>query len=269
MPLAQFAPLAQVPGVTLVSLQKGPGTEQLRQADERLPVTELGSHLDEEAGPFMDTAAVMGNLDLVITTDTAAAHLAGSLGVPVWVALPFAPDWRWLADRADSPWYPTMRLFRQERPGDWAGVFARIAQALRERLAEAPRAGTITVEIAPGELIDKITILEIKQARLTDTDKVANVRRELAALVAARDRSIPRSEELARLTAELKAANEALWDVEDEVRRCERAQDFGPRFIELARSVYRTNDRRAVIKRRINELLGAAFLEEKSYEKYE
>jgi tetratricopeptide (TPR) repeat protein len=269
LPLDQFAPLARVPGVTLVSLQKGPGTEQFREAADRLAVTDLGNRLDEAAGPFMDTAAAMRNLDLVITSDTAVAHLAGALGVPVWVALPFAPDWRWLADRADSPWYPTMRLFRQERPGDWQGVFARLAEALRERVAQVPRARPVTVEIAPGELIDKVTILEIKSARLTDADKLANVRRELAALVAARERAVPPSADLARLTAELKAANEALWEIEDGIRRCEHGQDFGPRFIELARSVYRTNDRRAALKRRINELLGARFLEEKSYAKYE
>src|SRR5205085_11428292 len=96
--------------------QRGPGTEQLQSKDVPA-VTTLGGRLDEAAGPFMDTAAVMKSLDLVITSDTATAHLAGALGVPVWVALPFAPDWRWLEDRADSPWYPTMRLFRQPRPG--------------------------------------------------------------------------------------------------------------------------------------------------------
>ena len=74
----------------------------------------------------------MKNLDLVITSDTAIAHLAGALGVPVWLALPFVPDWRWLLDRSDSPWYPTMRLFRQRSPGDWSGVFDEIKSALRE-----------------------------------------------------------------------------------------------------------------------------------------
>ena len=112
-PLAYFAALAQ-PGVCLVSLQKGPGTEQLKEAAESLPIVDLGSSLDESAGPFMDTAAIMMNLDLVITSDTAIVHLAGALGVAVWVALPFAPDWRWLLDREDSPWYPTVRLFRQK-----------------------------------------------------------------------------------------------------------------------------------------------------------
>src|SRR5205823_2937597 len=94
-----------------------------------------GSFVDEVHGPFMDTAAMMMNLDLVITSDTAVAHLAGALGMPVWVALPFVPDWRWLLDRADSPWYPTMRLFRQKRAGDWAEVFAEIESALKSVVA--------------------------------------------------------------------------------------------------------------------------------------
>ena len=81
----------------------------------------------------MDTAAIMRNLDLVITSDTAVAHLAGALGVPEWVALPFVPDWRWLLDRRDSPWYPTMRLFRQRRAGDWVGVFEEMREALVEK----------------------------------------------------------------------------------------------------------------------------------------
>jgi ADP-heptose:LPS heptosyltransferase len=83
----------------------------------------------------MDTAAAISGLDLVITCDTAVAHLAGALGVPVWVALPLAPDWRWLLERSDSPWYPTMRLFRQQRPGDWQGVFRAIQAAIGEAMA--------------------------------------------------------------------------------------------------------------------------------------
>ena len=100
------------------------------------PVVDLADELDGEAGPFMDTAAVMKNLDLVITSDTAIAHLAGAMGVPVWVALPPAPDWRWLLERSDSPWYPTMRLFRQRRLGDWRSVFEEMETALREQLQQ-------------------------------------------------------------------------------------------------------------------------------------
>jgi hypothetical protein len=122
----------------------------------------------------------------------------------------------------------------------------------------------VTVEVSPGELLDKITILEIKARRMTDPAKLRNVAAELGGLAAAR-RVLPRSPALAELTAELRAVNETLWEVEDDIRRCEQAGDFGPRFVDLARSVYHTNDRRAALKRRINDLLGARLVEEKSY----
>jgi len=127
IPLAHFAPLASIDGVRLVSLQKGFGTEQIAAAG--FPVIDV-SGLDE-AGAFLDTAAMIRNLDLVITSDSAIAHLAGALGAPVWVALGFSPDWRWLREREDSPWYPTLRLFRQTTLGDWPDVFRRMAAALQ------------------------------------------------------------------------------------------------------------------------------------------
>jgi hypothetical protein len=130
IPLRCFAPLAQVPAVRLISLQKGPGAEQLAEVRNLFPIADLAGELDQQSGPFVDTAAVMKNLDLVITSDTAAAHLAGALGAAVWVALPSAPDWRWSLDRCDSPWYPTMRLFRQRDWGNWQDVFEEIEQAL-------------------------------------------------------------------------------------------------------------------------------------------
>lgn len=130
------------------------------------------------------------------------------------------------------------------------------------------QARTILVEIAPGELFDKITILEIKSERMSDADKLRNVRAELATLVTARDQAVPPSAELAGLTADLKRLNAALWDIEDQIRDCERAQDFGPQFVSLARAVYHSNDQRAAVKRQINELLGSRLVEEKSYAKY-
>ena len=130
-------------------------------------------------------------------------------------------------------------------------------------------AQAVPVHIAPGELIDKITILEIKAERIGDAIKLRNVRAELEVLTQARRRWLQPSPELDALTVDLKAVNAALWDIEDEIRLCERAQDFGPRFIELARSVYKQNDRRAALKRRINELLGSDLVEEKAYTPYE
>jgi len=90
-----------------------------------------GSDWDTVEGPLADTAAIMMNVDLVITSDTSIPHLACALGVPVWLALPYAADWRWLVDRVDSPWYPTMKIFRQRRPGDWSEVFERITTELK------------------------------------------------------------------------------------------------------------------------------------------
>jgi hypothetical protein len=137
IPLGYFEPLAGVEGVRLFSLQKGPAAEEGAALMAGWNVVEFGDELDAEGGAFLDTAAIMKNLDLVITSDTAAAHLAGGLGVPVWVALQFVPDWRWLLAREDSPWYPTMRLFRQQTLGDWPGVFARMADVLRLHSAGA------------------------------------------------------------------------------------------------------------------------------------
>jgi tetratricopeptide (TPR) repeat protein len=271
IPLERFEPLARLDGVRLISLQKGPGTEQIAAAVAAgWRLTDLGGagRLDESSGAFMDTAAVMTTLDLVITPDMALAHLAGALGVPVWVALSFAHDWRWMLGRDDSPWYPSARLFRQDRRGDWEGVFEQIAEAVAQQVARPAAATSIPVEIAPGELLDKLTILEIKAARLTDPAQLRNVQVELTSLAEARDRalgSVQASEPIRALTAELKAVNAALWDIEDEIRLCERRGDFGPRFITLARSVYRQNDHRALLKRRINERLGSRLVEEKGY----
>jgi tetratricopeptide (TPR) repeat protein len=140
--LSQFAPLAQVPGVQLFSLQKGAGTEQL--AGCPFAVTDLGRWLDNAGGAFLDTAAKMSNLDLVICVDTALGHLAGGLGMPVWLAIPFAPDWRWMCERTDTPWYPTMRLFRQPRNGDWDSVFAQMATELHRQVGMASAANRKT-----------------------------------------------------------------------------------------------------------------------------
>jgi len=123
----------------------------------------------------------------------------------------------------------------------------------------------IYIEAGSGELIDKITILEIKSARIEDRQKLANIRYELDTLANTRDRALPASDKLTRLTQQLKTVNETLWDIEDDIRRCEAQKDFGPRFIKLARAVYRTNDRRAELKKQINLLTGASIIEEKSY----
>jgi tetratricopeptide (TPR) repeat protein len=131
-PLRHFERLSKLPHVRLISLQKGAGVEQLLDLPAGMTVETLGADFDDGPDGFLVTAAVMENLDLIITSDTAVAHLAGALGRPTWVALQCTPDWRWLLDRSDSPWYPTMRLFRQPSQGDWPGVFAQIQTQLAE-----------------------------------------------------------------------------------------------------------------------------------------
>ena len=128
--------------------------------------------------------------------------------------------------------------------------------------------GIITAEISPGELIDKITILEIKMDRITDEKKLKNIKTEWDALNQSRANKILISAKLDELTAELKTINETLWVIEDDIRECEHRKEFGEAFITLARSVYLNNDHRARVKRKINELLGSRLIEEKSYSNY-
>jgi len=127
-PLASLARLFALPGNQFFSLQVGPRAVDLSQLAGGALMTDWAPYLRD----FSDTAAALAALDLLITVDTSVAHLAGALGRPVWVLVPFAPDWRWLLARPDTPWYPTMRLFRQPAPGDWASAIAELAKALQE-----------------------------------------------------------------------------------------------------------------------------------------
>jgi tetratricopeptide (TPR) repeat protein len=147
MPLAAFAPLAAIPRVRLISLQRGFGVEQLEALPPPMRVETLGEDFDAGPDAFVDAAAAMAGLDLVVTCDTSIAHLAGALGRPVWVALKKDAEWRWLRNRDDSPWYPSMRLFRQPAAGDWSTVFAGIAAAL----APLARRGRAPGAAAPPE----------------------------------------------------------------------------------------------------------------------
>jgi tetratricopeptide (TPR) repeat protein len=261
-PLAAFAAVARLPGVRLVSLQKGAGTEQLKTVS--FEVIDFSQELDTTSGAFMDSAAIIKNLDLVITVDSAIAHLAGALGAPVWLALAAIVDWRWMFRREDSPWYPAMRLFRQPKLGDWASVFERITAEVSKRL-HGGRAGAVVVPVSPGELIDKLTILEIKSERMTDPAKLAYVRPELAVLEKSFAESVTLVPGILPLRAELKAVNEKLWEVEDKIRRYEGSGDFEEQFVQLARSVYRHNDARAELKAKINQLLNSPIAEQKEY----
>ena len=133
IPLREFVALAGLPDVQLLSLQRGEGLEQLHALAGEMSIVDPGPLFDTGEDAFLDTAALVQELDLVVCSDSAIAHLAGALGRPAWIALKHVPEWRWLLDRGDSPWYPGARLFRQQRRGDWAGVFAQMREALAAR----------------------------------------------------------------------------------------------------------------------------------------
>ena len=264
-PLAAFAPLAAI-ARRAAHLPAG----RLRRRAARKPARrhagrDLGPDFDAGPDSFLDTAAAMSQLDLIVTCDTSIAHLAGALARPTWVALKKDAEWRWLRDRDDLPWYPSLRLFRQRQRGEWSDVFAAMAGELARVAPAVAESRTIAIPGAIGELIDKITILEIKARKIEDGEKARNVRRELALLQANQRETGLDEARLAPLKAELVIVNQKLWDVEDDIRLCERAGDFGQHFVALARAVYVTNDRRAAIKREINRLFNSAIVEEKHY----
>jgi tetratricopeptide (TPR) repeat protein len=193
VPLSRFRGLAAVPGVHLFSLQKGKGSEQLPELAQELDITDLGSQI---SGDFCDTAAAMASLDLVLGVDTAVVHLAGALGVPVWVLLPFNPDWRWLLGRTDSVWYPSARLFRQARWGDWDDVFAPVADALHQQ-ARRPLLRCIAVPLDLAELVESSVREELHTGR-----------RGVCAR-ALQEACVLDTPEVAALAARLKGAHEA------------------------------------------------------------
>ena len=138
MHLNSLSVLASIKGVSFYSLQKGDkAVKQLSELSSQFKVIDFGENFDAEHGAFMDTAALMQNLDLVITIDTSVAHLAGALGVSTWILLPFNPDSRWMLDRSDTPWYPSATLFRQPKPGDWQTVIQQIYDALKIKVEVA------------------------------------------------------------------------------------------------------------------------------------
>jgi tetratricopeptide (TPR) repeat protein len=276
-PLAALRPLAALSGVRLISLQINSGSEQLETLPPDMSVERLGPDFDAGDDGFIDAAAVIEVVDLIIGCDTSIVHLAGALGRPVWIALTERPEWRWQLERSDSVWYPSATLFRQERRGDWEGVLSRMAEALTKRFetgsaAIASDAGVANtqnppprVEVSWGELLDKISILRIKAERMVSPASVANVRRELAHLngVVSGLPRLPLNVE--ERCSRLRSINEALWDLEDAVRDCEKDQRFDSHFVELARKVYTLNDERAKMKQEINVLMKSGFIEEKAY----
>ena len=280
LPLECFEPIATQSKFKLLSLQKGFGSEQLETCSFKNRFVSCQGKVND-SWDFLETAAIIANCDLVITSDTSVAHLAGGMGKTTWLLLHKVPEWRWGLEGDTTFWYPSMRLFRQKERGNWNEVMTRVAEALEEHFgnSSAPAKPNATAQsalkpkpiqdiLAPislGELIDKITILQIKTQHLQGT-ALGNVRKELEALEATLSNLQLNIDNTA--IQRLKKANQDLWQIEDEIRDQERQKSFGKTFIELARSVYQKNDQRAAIKKEINTTYGSALTEEKSYQEY-
>ena len=280
LPLESFAPIAHQTKTSLLSLQKGYGSEQLEDCSFKDCFVSCQDQINE-ASDFSETAAIIANCDLVITSDTSVAHLAGGMGKTTWLLLHKVPDWRWGLEGDTTFWYPTMRLFRQRERGNWNEVMERVAEALKEHFggistpaepARAPQPSInpepiqdIQAPISLGELIDKITILQIKTKHLQGAG-LENVNKELEALETTLN-SLKLNID-ATFIQRLKEVNQDLWQIEDDIRDQERRKNFGETFIRLARSVYQQNDRRAAIKKEINTTYDSALVEEKSYQDY-
>ena len=285
-PLETFAPIIQQTNASLLSLQKGFGSEQLETCSFKDRFISSQPQVNE-TWDFLETAAIIANCDLIITSDTSVAHLAGAMGKTTWLLLKKIPDWRWGLEGDTTFWYPSMRLFRQTEPGNWNEVLQRVVKVLQEefpatktKLKQKKNSGAetknksnttaqtisaITVPISLGELIDKITILQIKTQQVQGT-ALKNVEKELAALQASLDGLDVQVD--SSFIQRLMEVNADLWAIEDDIRDKERNKDFGEGFIRLARSVYQQNDRRAAIKKEINLTYDSDLAEEKSYQEY-
>jgi Flp pilus assembly protein TadD len=227
VPLRAFRPLADVPGVRLLSVQKFHGADQLASIRDLFPVLDVGARLDLDGHSFLDTAALLCAVDLVITSDTSLPHLAGALGRPVWLVVGHSSEWRWLRDREDSPWYPTMRLFRQRKPGDWDETFARIATALREYPSTAAR--SLRAEVSTGVALEGSPGPFANPAM----EAIAGELRELAAREREAEARL-RSAHLTEGPAALPALAREVVVLQDRRRQLRRQADqrFGGRWVE-------------------------------------
>lgn len=281
--LSQLLTIA-IPNIELHSLQIEYTLEDFDTINNH---PEIYQHQDNQ-NDFSDTAALIECMDLVISVETSVAQVAGAMGKPLWVLLSTSPYHFWMLDREDSPWYPNARLFRQSEPGDWQTVLLRVKQELtkivegKEQLISSDRYSDFKqppatlnasinspfIPVSFGELIDKITILEIKASRIIDPSALGRINAELELLGEILKKQINQDNYLSSLRNELKKINEHLWDIENGIRSKENNRLFDDEFIQLARLAYQTNDRRSAIKREINLVLNSGIIEEKKYSTY-
>ncbi len=270
-----FEPLSQVPGISLYSLQKIHGTNQLKELDGSLVIYDFGPDFDTTNGRFMDTAAIIKNLNLVITVDTSICHLSAALGTPTWIMLPEPSDWRWMLNRTDTPWYPNARLFRQPSPGDWKNVIQQIVQALYALLRPSQTDNSILEGISDlgrhehqtiqqinnqkttkdfsllpiDEFIDKMTWITINTNQ--QEDSTSNVQ-TMHLLYSNYLKQWP---SLKELTQQLLYANRYLLNLKKRLEEELEGDILDYPFAEIARKISRTSKFKKEIKKEIHQLI--------------
>jgi len=268
MALEALAPLAKLDGIRLYSLQKGEAAKELKSVSFKKAITDFGPSLDQGEQAFLDTAAIIQSLDMVVAVDTAVAHLAGALGKPVCLLLRKDPDWRWLAREEDNVWYPKTKLYRQRQAGDWSEPVQRLVVDIAARIGKAapPLPGAMPlVPIAVGDLVDRVTILNLKLAHASNAEQAMELQHQAKMLETELRKISSGLPVLADLEKDIGDVNTKLWIVEDQIREAEAKHLFDDKFISLARSVYDLNDRRAALKRKIDDAAGSRFREVKTY----
>ena len=280
MPVKAFAPLAALEGVTLYSLQKAGGEAQLNELDGLMHIVDFGDELDTTHGRFMDTLAIMKQMDLIISIDTGTCHIAGALGIPVWNLLPTPADWRWMLDRTDTPWYDNMRLFRQPTPGDWQGSIAECKQALMPILQGTKTVMQVTKESGDRpHFPEEITPYHQHELALEDTceplptQNVRTITRDTftfdmigkeeeekkqeapilttPAHVAAYQKA---KKDTRDLTKQLIAINKQLWHYEQELKEREDPSLFDEEHMQLLQDIVGCYQRKVYIKRHIKQI---------------
>ena len=258
-PLEAFAPLAAIPGVRLFSLQKGQSTEEIKTASFRRELYDFGDRFDADGQPFLDTAAVMMSLDLIVTVDTSVAHVAGALGRPVHILLRVEPDWRWLARDTDTVWYPTARLFRQRFAGDWSEPMALIAADIVARMSKAEAPSSVDhlpkISLSFGELAGQIADLSVKAKFGHGAHREAELRKIL--LKSEWDKMIKDNSLVSSLQVEVEQIAHQIAEEERKLRAQEEAGNVDRSMLGLIREIRSLRHKQEDRVRRIDALAEA------------
>lgn len=265
-----FNELATIPGISLYPLY----TKYTDMPENNTPFKNITPLLTNAYSQMDHNTAIIKQMNLVITIDTDIAHIASASGITTWLLSPYTSPQQSTSPDILKKHYPTITIYQQQDPSTWEPTINHLIQNVENILFgnQTTPPTNLIAEVSVGELIDKMSILEIKSERIQDPKKLHNILNEQQALKKVFETYIPkekRTKKLHSLMRKIKSVNEKLWDIEDDIRDKEAKKEFDTQFIQLARSVYFTNDERGDIKRKINNLIGSRLVEEKTYTRYQ